>query len=61
MGCMGICGVSNLNLIDGYINNLNTKLLDKHCADMKVANHVNVYRVVALMGRVFVGGRQYAC
>ena len=23
VGCMGICGVSNLNLIDGYINNLN--------------------------------------
>lgn len=56
---MGICGVSNLNLMDGYINNLNTKLLDKHCADMKVASHVNVYRVVVLMGRVFVIGNLY--
>jgi len=55
VGDLGFCGVSNLDLIDGYINNLNTKLIDKHCTDMKVASHVNAYRVVVLMERVFVG------
>ena len=45
----------------GIINNLNTNLLDKHCADMKVVSHVNAGRTVVLMGKVFVGGSQYEC